>query len=258
MMIGTDQEVLLKDHTGKYISSIGLIGGSKAEPLEVECGNLQEDNVLAEFAIPPANSKEEFIAYINKTFGILQAKVKEYDLEIDIKPSAVFDHDQLDNNIAKEFGCDPDYNAYTFEPNIAPKYEEVGALRSCGGHVHVSNDDIAQDENSRAEFVRILDLLLGVPSVVMDDDKDRRKLYGKAGAYRPKSYGIEYRTLSNFWIRTEDHMSWVWDQVKRAEKMFKEGFRINYETGCGAIECINNGDIDTARELIHEFKLEVV
>jgi len=257
-MLGTDTEVFLKNKAGDYISSIGLIGGSKDKPLEVECGNLQEDNVLAEFAIPPASNKEEFIGYINKTFGILEAKVKEYDLEIEIKPSAVFPYDQLEHPLAQEFGCDPDYNAYTLDVNESPKHENVGALRSCGGHVHVSSEAIAKDENSRAEFVRILDLVLGVPSVVMDTDKERRKLYGKAGAYRNKDYGIEYRTLSNFWIQTQEHMSWLWDQVKKAEKMFDEGFRINFDIGSRVIECINNGDTDTADALIHEFNLEVV
>ena len=32
--------------------------------------------------------------------------------------------------------------------------------------------------------------------------KERRKLYGMAGEYRLPAHGIEYRTLSNFWLRS--------------------------------------------------------
>jgi len=258
-MIGTDTEVLLKDGTGNYVSSIGLIGGSKAEPYLVDNGNLQEDNVLAEFAIDPVDSKQEWLDNIHSTFGILQVKMKEYDLEIDIKSSAHFDAAQLEHPRAKEFGCTPDFNAYSLQENTPPDGEEVGSLRSCGGHVHVSFDEIAgTDTNTKAEFVRILDLLLGVPSVLMDDDTERRLLYGQAGAHRPKEYGVEYRTLSNFWIQSDEHMEWVYDQVKRAEQMYKDGYRISYEVGTAAINCINNGDVETARSLIQEHKLEVV
>ena len=256
-MLGADAEFLLKNNDG-YVSSIGLIGGSKLAPRLVDGGNLQEDNVLAEIAIDPAASKEEFRNNIIKVFGILQVEMKQYDLDIEIKPSATFPAEQLDHPLAAQFGCDPDYNAYTFQRNVPPDPEKVGALRSCGGHVHVSFEEIEEDPNAKAEYIRILDLILGVPSVIMDTDKDRRKLYGKAGAYRSKPYGVEYRTLSNFWTSTSEKIDWVWDQVTRATELFHEGFRVTGEVAEKVINCINNGDEETALSIVHEFDLEVV
>jgi len=48
-------------------------------------------------------------------------------------------------------------------------------------------------------LIKLLDIILGITSVLMDNrtNKERRKMYGKAGDYRLKSYGIEYRVLSN-------------------------------------------------------------
>jgi len=59
----------------------------------------------------------------------------------------------------------------------------------------------------------MMDLYLGVPSVLMDKGELRKQLYGKAGAYRMKPYGVEYRTLSNFWIFSDTTIGWVWDNT---------------------------------------------
>jgi hypothetical protein len=53
--------------------------------------------------------------------------------------------------------------------------------------------------------IPLMDLICGIPSVLLDispESKIRRKLYGKAGDYRLTNYGLEYRTLSNFWIQS--------------------------------------------------------
>jgi hypothetical protein len=42
-----------------------------------------------------------------------------------------------------------------------------------------------------------------------DNDVERRELYGKAGAYRPKPYGCEYRVLSNRWLTSSTLIGWV-------------------------------------------------
>jgi hypothetical protein len=49
-------------------------------------------------------------------------------------------------------------------------------------------------------LTKSLDVWLGLPSLVWDQDDRRRTLYGAAGAFRPKPYGMEYRVLSNKWI----------------------------------------------------------
>jgi hypothetical protein len=51
-----------------------------------------------------------------------------------------------------------------------------------------------------------LDAFVGLPSVAWDQQQGRREHYGLAGLYRKKTYGddiggVEYRTLSNFWLK---------------------------------------------------------
>ena len=53
--------------------------------------------------------------------------------------------------------------------------------------------------------IPLIDLIAGIPSVLIDrsgNNKKRRKIYGKAGDFRYQPHGIEYRTLSNFWIKS--------------------------------------------------------
>ncbi len=35
-----------------------------------------------------------------------------------------------------------------------------------------------------------------------------------AGRYRKPSYGVEYRTLSNFWLNSPELVGWIYDIVK--------------------------------------------
>ena len=74
--IGSDPETFLRDAAGKYISSVGLIGGSKDEPMPIGNGcSVQEDNVTVESNTPPTNDPQEFvnaINYGNRHFAIFQ------------------------------------------------------------------------------------------------------------------------------------------------------------------------------------------
>jgi hypothetical protein len=54
-------------------------------------------------------------------------------------------------------------------------------------------------------LIKMLDLLVGIPCVMLDNGNQakRREIYGKAGSYRTKKYGVEYRVLSNFWLTSK-------------------------------------------------------
>jgi len=44
----------------------------------------------------------------------------------------------------------------------------------------------------------------------------RRTLYGKAGAHRPKTYGVEYRACSSWWLASPEHTKLVYDLTAAA------------------------------------------
>jgi hypothetical protein len=234
-------------HGDKFISSIGLIGGSKDQPLPIGEGcSIQEDNVAVEFNIPPCESAEAFHKSINYTLKELAKRAKKFDLKFTPVASAVFDQDQLDNPMAQQFGCEPDFNAWTNKRNPRPQAKDAN-LRSAGGHVHVGY------KANKVQLIRAMDLFLGVPSTKLDTDTRRRELYGKAGCFRPKSYGAEYRTLSNFWIWDKGLIDWVYHQTSKAVKFVSEGNTLDDETGVIIQDCINNGNTNAYNHLTERY-----
>lgn len=248
ILIASDPEVFLKSKNGHHVPATELIGGDKQHPRETKHGWVQEDGAAAEFNVHPAQTEEEFIRNHLAVLSDLEEIVKVHELEIDISPSVIFNEDDLWHPSLFIAGCSPDYDAWTDNENIPPAYQS--GLRAAGGHVHISFD--AEDKLDRIRMVQALDLVLGIPSVILDSDIRRRTLYGKAGAYRPKytrfndAYdGIEYRTLSNFWLKSEDLMAWVFNGVHKAYSL-KD--RINFdELGNEIIPIINHGLIDEAK-----------
>src|SRR5579864_1061172 len=101
--LGCDPECFLADNTGKFISSIGLIGGSKDQPrpIDDEGNAVQEDNVTVEFNTPPCHDSKSFIAHINKNKEWIKQQAARFDLKMVIQPSAVFDDDQLQTEAAR-------------------------------------------------------------------------------------------------------------------------------------------------------------
>ena len=111
-------------------------------------------------------------------------------------------------------------------------------------------------KHNQFDIIKTADLYLGVPSVILDNDTERRKLYGKAGCLRPKPYGVEYRTLSNFWIWDKKTISWVYHQVATCINKCEEFISSTTEEDRLKIQdCINNNDKDTAKQLINTWSI---
>jgi hypothetical protein len=206
---GADPELFVKKN-GRLVSAYNLIKGDKKDPMKVPDGAVQVDGMALEFNIDPAADFKAFDKNLSSVMASLQSLVPDY--EFFVQPVAQFGSAYIESQpkIAKELGCDPDFNAYTGTANPRPKGEMP--FRTASGHIHIGwTKDV--DPNDPTHFkacqalVKNLDVYLGIPSLVWDEQLApggasdiRRELYGAAGAFRPKPYGVEYRVLSNTWI----------------------------------------------------------
>lgn len=227
---GCDPEIFVKDNT-RLLSVVGRVGGTKEEPLQLsglpKGFAVQEDNVAVEFCIPPARSVDEFVGSVTTALSAIGGNfIAPQGLEFAFGvSSALFDEDQLQSEAARTFGCDPDFNIYTGDENPRPDVgDALGAdgirLRTAGGHVHFGWDN--PEHEQRVAVIRAADVVLGTASVFLDADARRSLLYGKAGAHRPKAYGVEYRTLSNFWIQNEKLIRFVAEEAQRVVQFANE------------------------------------
>jgi hypothetical protein len=222
---------------------------------------MQEDNVMVEYNIPPANSGNRFARRIADGLRHINHVVRTtgLPLELDIGAcSRLFPHEELRNRQAAQFGCSPDFNAYQQGqpwPTIKPLLleEPEGGWRFAGGHVHIG----WERHTGMPDFIAaaFADVYLGLPSVSLDQQGKRRELYGQAGRYRPTEYGIEYRVLSNFWIWDEMLANDVGNRAY-ALGVFLEGDvnelqRLYAEIPWPDVQdAINNEDEDQAADLI--------
>lgn len=249
--VGADPELFLKQN-GELVSAEGIIGGSKHKPKRIDDKGhfVQEDNVMVEFNIPPCNTKEEFVEEIGFMIDWLNAFVKVKGFELDFSASGVLDEKYLKTEQACEFGCEPDYNVYLKDINQAP--EPSTNLRCCGGHIHIGYNK--PDQETTEYIVYALDIMIGLDSILLDNDRLRRSMYGKAGSFRFKDYGLEYRTLSNFWIKDEKLISWVYERVEKAIDLVNSGLMPSilekFENNIQNV--INKNDIEKSIELYND------
>lgn len=218
--IGADPELFL-EKDGKLVSAEGVIGGSKENPRAISKDGhaVQEDNVMVEFNIPACKEKEDFIFHINFVKSYLETLADMKGYSLNYSASGDLSPEELCTDQAMEFGCDPDWDVYSRFENVPP--EPVGTMRCCGGHIHVGYDN--PDEDTTIQIAYAMDMILGLESLSKDTDTRRRVMYGKAGSFRFKPYGMEYRTLSNFWIKDDELISWAFDKTMEAIELVKSG-----------------------------------
>ena len=104
-----------------------------------------------------------------------------------------------------------------------------------------------------------MDIMLGLESLTLDKDVDRRKMYGNAGCFRAKDYGVEYRTLSNFWISNDDLIKWAFDKTIEAVELVNSGIvnEIIKEFGEEIKDAIDNNKREKGEALIKKIKEKI-
>lgn len=216
--IGADPEIFVEKDNLPH-SAHGLVPGTKEQPHPVERGAVQVDGMALEFNIEPAKNGEEFIDNVTAVLDQMIEMVPEYELLT--KSSVIFDQDhwRAQPAEAKRLGCEPDFNGHTLETNPKPRGRKF--MRTAGGHIHIGGfhtDDPMSPLHfeDAAKLARLMDKHVGVYSILWDGDDDRREMYGQASAFRPKKYGMEYRTLSNSWLFNTKIMQFICQQTTMA------------------------------------------
>ena len=251
--IGCDPELfLVNPSNGSFVSGHDALPGSKADPYKVDRGAVQIDGTALEFNTDPANSCEEFISNIKAVMGQMQAMVEAgpyQHLKIAAHPVAEYDPEYFKSipGSALMLGCNPDYNAWTLDANPAP--DTVGTMRTGSGHIHIGwgegfDADSADHFMDCVPIIRQLDYYIGLATLIWDPDDRRRKMYGAAGAFRPKPYGAEYRVPSNSWLNSETTQRFVYNAAIKAVSDLIDGDDKSAQFGDKAQQIINNNEID--------------
>lgn len=258
ILVGADPELFVM-RNGKFVSAYGLIKGDKKNPLKVDKGAVQVDGMALEFNIDPASTEDEFYVNIQTVMGILKGMVPDH--EHALVPVADFSKEYIEAqpDEAKDLGCDPDFNAWSGAVNQKPDVQLP--FRTASGHVHIgwTEGELPEDygHNNMCQMAaKQMDFYLGLPSVLFDGDTRRREMYGKAGAYRPKSYGVEYRTLSNAWLKSEELIRWVFANVHKGMQELMQGNSL-WEKYGDIQDIINTSDKDRAKAIISDAGIQL-
>lgn len=257
---GADPELMLLTPEGKLTSAIEVVPGTKEEPHKVACGAVQHDNVMAEFNVNPSGTDDEFVHNMREVLRELSGMIAP--LTLVARASANFPKKELQSEVAQVFGCDPDFDGWSLQMNSIDGTAGMETFRSAGGHFHIgekeATKEMLQDPYGKIEVVKMLDIFQGIVSIAIDDDKTapkRRALYGRAGAHRPKDYGVEYRALGNFWVRSPDLVHMMYELADRAVALTLDGKSTEIIESIGEAEIqrvINDSDKRAAKSIVKQ------
>lgn len=257
--LGADIEVFLKDRTtDEIVTAEGIIKGTKDVPYIFDKENryfaTSLDNVMAEFCIPPATRPSEFYDAIQKALRYINGTIPGH-LTTYASAAEEIDEKYLQTENAQLFGCEPDYNAWTDLKNNPPGTST--RLRTCGGHIHIGYD--MSDHMINLMLIKAMDIFVGLPSLILEPDNLRKTMYGKAGAFRDKNYGVEYRTISNFYLNDKSLTDWVFNNTLAAIEFVNNGGAndLGVEEKESIVNAINYNDKDVAIQLITKYNVKL-
>ena len=252
--LGADPELcIINRKTGKIVSSLSLLP-DKFSPVDLQNGiRVYSDNVLAELSFPPVETKSEFIGIFRESF----VRAKKYlgkDYGLIPLASHIYDKEELLDKKAWEIGCTSNFNAYTESINETVNFKN--GMRTGSSHIHIGNEKL-KDFDMRHKAIKLLDIFVGCASVIFDKDIEashsRRKYYGAAGEFRPTNYGLEYRVLSPFVLRSPKLVELVYDLIDYTMSIIEEDDQdrvLSLVKPQKVITAINNCSISLSRKIL--------
>lgn len=236
--LGGDPELFLSKR-GKIIGSERVIPekGLPASPNSIHVPVVR-DGVQVEIVLPAFTCRATAGSQLATAIRNLHLKLlnDHRDVRLDFNQVIEVSEEELAGLSEKSriLGCAPSLNIY--EPDrVLDVPPEKLRMRSAGGHIHIGMNgfrgnrienfyDYVKPKRTKGQpahpmlddptrMVQALDVIIGNTMVLLDTNPqaaERRLVYGRAGEYRLPLHGIEYRVLSNFWLRAYPLASLVW------------------------------------------------
>lgn len=212
---GADPEFLLVDRlTDMLVPAFEVKGlGTKGKPTPLidrpEVGVLADGVSLELNVFRPVSSSYRLWELINRGLYAFCNQFQAYYTSD--KNSATWSGKTLEHPQFMTLGCDPDQDAYAQgapRPAVKPEdfeFTKAGikqAARFAGGHIHIGIDP--WPNIPKHVFVQVLDCIyfscFNKGSYV---NNGMAATYRKAGLYRDKPYGVEYRTPNTSWTKSQ-------------------------------------------------------
>lgn len=262
LVFGSDPELMLTKGDGTLVSAIKVLKGfGKSNKLPLPYNqSLFYDNVLVEFNVAPSHTFRDFEEHFTAALRAASEVVRKEGVSLKQQSSAIYPSTECEDEEACRFGCEPEYSIYEtdkegiirqLQPPTLPK---GNTFRSAGGHIHIGHPVATFNDGNPPMVVKMMDLFVGNTALLIDPDPtsvDRRKIYGGAGTHRLADYGLEYRTLSNFWLANPELAETVYRLTRLAVQLSvaKPELALEIASNAETKKIINTGDKQLAWEL---------
>lgn len=236
--IGLDPEVaIVNKKTGLAASAHRFIkekevytfytDGDTAKTYGMKGSEVERDGAAIEVrSIVPSACRDNIIPYVAEALRQTHLKLKKWNkgqYVLSSAPVYELDATSLRNppEDVLEFGCRPDFYAYSLEVKD-PVLPEGDTLRYTGGHIHASSMGAAKNMEEQAALAILFDYFVAMPFVGILGERfaageaERRQFYGQPGSFRydNKLDKIEFRTLSGRLLLHPTLMYWVLGAMK--------------------------------------------
>jgi hypothetical protein len=254
MQLGADPEIFVVDGNDKIIPAFTFLKSKKASNL------LYYDGFQAEFTCGIHNCLSFLVDEVHERLDSLHRRAKVQNGKLTLKNVLPVAQNVLVATAPEhvELGCMPSMNAYGLRGRPVPDPYAL-RYRFAGGHIHFGFTD-SHELNKLPQMqdaVRALDGIVGLIGVSLAANIDnplRREFYGLAGEYRLPAHGLEYRSLSNFWLAAPPITHLIYDVSRIALSLgLKGAYDLVWKAKEGeVIEAINGSDVKLARRILRD------
>jgi len=213
--IGADPELFYTQGKGVYPCALAFqTAGIETGRFSTPFGDLYVDGAALELQPNPSTEPEQVTSNLSRLLLWAHSLYTNADLaivpEMEIDLAWCEEHPDL-----AVFGCDPDLSAWGEECRPATIDASKHPWRYAGFHIHFGcvEDTTFFAGDVIEDVTKMLDRTVGLASMVisMNNDSKRRGIYGRPGIYRRQPWGMEYRTPSNWLLRSPKFTNFIFE-----------------------------------------------